>query len=266
MKLSERRIVVRGGGDIATGVAWRLHKARFPVVVTEVSRPLAVRRKVSFCEAVWEGTAEVEGVRARFTQNPEEARTVQSRGEIPVLVDPELEWLPEIEADVLVDATLAKKNLGVTLDMAPLVIGLGPGFTVGLDVHMIVETKRGHSLGRIITEGSAAPDTGAPGNIGGYTTERVLRAPADGVFKASVALGMLVSAGQVVAEVAGEPIRAEIEGMVRGLIRPEIEVSKGLKVGDIDPRGKDAFVDTISDKGLAVAGGILEAVLRVYNR
>lgn len=266
MKLSEVRIVVRGGGDIATGVAWRLYRAGFPVFVTEVARPLAVRRKVCFCEAVWEGATEVEGVRARRAETREEAGAVQSRGEIPVLVDPDLEGLSALKPDVLVDATLAKRNLGVTLDMAPLVIGLGPGFTAGLDVHRIVETKRGHTLGRVITEGQAAPDTGVPGNIGGYTVERVLRAPADGVFNASVALGALVASGQEVAEVAGRAVRSTIDGMVRGLIRPGITVSKGMKVGDVDPRGKDAFLDTISEKALAVAGGVLEAVLHVYNR
>lgn len=266
MKLSERRIVIRGGGDIATGVAWRLHKAGFPVFVLEVARPLAVRRKVCFCEAVWDGTAEVEGVRARRAESPEEAGSVHAGGEVPVLVDPDLEGLPALKADVIVDATLAKKNLGVTMDLAPLVIGLGPGFTAGVDVHKVVETKRGHNLGRVISKGTAVPNTGVPGNIGGYTTERVLRAPADGVFHTSVELGALVVSGQVVAEVEGQAVRAKIEGMVRGLIRPGITVSRGMKVGDVDPRGKDAFLDTISDKALAVAGGVLEAVLHMYNR
>lgn len=266
MKMSEIRIVIRGGGDIATGVAWRLYQARFPVFITEIARPLAVRRKVCFCEAVWDGTAEVEGVRACRAETPEEARSIQSGGEIPVLVDPDLERLPPLAPDVLVDATLAKRNLGVTMDMAPLVIGLGPGFTAGEDVHRVVETKRGHNLGRVIADGRAAPDTGIPGNIGGYAIERVLRSPSDGVFSTLVELGTLVAPGEVVAEVEGQAVRTEIAGMVRGLIRPGIPVSKGMKVGDVDPRGKDAFLDTISDKALAVAGGVLEAVLHVCNR
>jgi xanthine dehydrogenase accessory factor len=240
--------------------------AGFSVVMTEVARPLAVRRRVAFCEAVWDGTAAVEGVLAQRIETPVEAEAVLARGEIPVLVDPDLERLGELNADVLVDATLAKRNLGVSMDLAPLVIGVGPGFCAGETVHMVVETKRGHNLGRVITDGEAYPDTGVPGVIGGYASERVLRAPADGVFEAVVRLGDLISAGREVARVSGEPLRTEIDGVVRGLIRSGITVRKGLKVGDVDPRGDVSFVDTISDKGRAVAGGVLEAVLRVYNQ
>jgi xanthine dehydrogenase accessory factor len=265
MRLNERRILVRGAGDMATAVAWRLHMAGFPVVMTEVERPLAVRRRVAFCEAVWDGTAEVEGIRATRIQGPAEAASIQARGEIPVLVDPNLETMEELSPDVLVDATLAKKNLGVSRNLAPLVIGVGPGFCAGVDVHMVVETKRGHNLGRVITEGEAYPNTGVPGVIGGYGMERVLRAPADGVFEPEVRLGDRVSSGQVVARVSGERLRTEIDGVVRGLIRPGLTVQKGLKVGDVDPRGDVSFVDTISDKARAVAGGVLESILRVYN-
>jgi len=266
MRLNERRILVRGAGDMATAVAWRLCMAGFPVVMTEVERPLAVRRRVAFCEAVWDGTAEVEGIRATRIEGPSEAASIQARGEIPVLVDPNLDTIKELSPDVLVDATLAKRNLGVSLNLAPLVIGVGPGFCAGVDVHMVVETKRGHNLGRVITEGEAYPDTGVPGVIGGYGMERVLRAPADGVFEPEVRLGDRVSPGQVVARISGEHLRTEIDGVVRGLIRPGLTVQKGLKVGDVDPRGDASFVDTISDKARAVAGGVLESILRVYNR
>ncbi len=266
MKLNERRILIRGAGDLASAVGWRLRMCGFPVLMTEVERPLAVRRRVAFCEAVWDGSAEVEGVRAVRIDGPEQAGAAWTRGEIPVLVDPELDRLEEIGPSVLVDATLAKKNLGIRMDMAPLVVGVGPGFCAGRDVHMAVESKRGHNLGRVLTEGEPSPDTGVPGVIAGYARERVLRSPADGVFQARVALGDPVSPGQAVAEVAGVPLRCEISGLVRGLIRPGQPVSRGMKVGDVDPRGDPSYLDTVSDKGLAVAGGVLEAVCRVFNR
>jgi xanthine dehydrogenase accessory factor len=266
MELFKRLIMVRGAGDMASAVAWRFHKAGFPVVLTEVERPLAVRRKVSFCEAVWDGTALVEGMRARLVADPGEVTGVHAEGDIPLLVDPDLACLERLRPDALIDATLAKKNLGIHKDLAPLVIGVGPGFSAGEDVHMVVETKRGHNLGRVITEGPAIANTGTPGEIGGYAMERVLRAPADGPFETLVDLGALVEPGDVVARVSGEPVVTEIAGLVRGLIRPGIRVLKGWKVGDVDPRGDRSYLDTISDKARAVAGGVLEAVLRVYNR
>lgn len=265
MKLNERRIVVRGAGDLASAIGWRLTMAGFKVIMTETARPLAVRRHVSFCEAVWDQAAEVQGLRACRIESPEDAEEVLKRREIPILVDPNLEGLSELAPHVLVDAVMAKKNLGVRMDMAPLVIGVGPGFRAGRDVHMAVESKRGHNLGRVLTEGEPAPDTGVPGVIGGYAAERVLRAPADGVFETRVELGAMISAGEIVAEVAGSPLRSEIGGLLRGLIRPGLDVKRGLKVGDVDPRGDISYLDTISDKGLAIAGGVLEAVCRAYN-
>lgn len=266
MKLNELRIVVRGAGDLASAIGWRLTMAGFQVIMTETVRPLAVRRRVSFCEAVWDETAEVQGLRACRIESPADAEAVLKRREIPVLVDPDLKRLSELGPHALVDAVLAKKNLGVRMDTAPLVIGVGPGFCAGRDVHMVVESKRGHNLGRVLTEGEPAPDTGIPGVIGGYAAERVLRAPSDGVFEAVVELGSMVSAGDIVAEVAGTPLRSEIGGLLRGLIRPGQTVKRGMKVGDVDPRGDATYLDTISDKGLAVAGGVMEAVCRVYNR
>lgn len=265
MRLNELRILIRGAGDLASAVGWRLRMSGFALIMTEVERPLAVRRRVAFCEAVWEGSAEVEGVRAFLIQRLEEARTVIERGDIPVLVDPNLDHLQAIAPDVLVDATLAKKNLGIRMGMAPLVVGVGPGFVTGRDVHMVVESKRGHHLGRVLTTGAAAPNTGIPGVVAGYAEERVLRSPADGEFNAKVELGATVSSGQIVAEVNGVPLQSEIDGVVRGLIRPGITVPRGMKVGDVDPRGDRSYVDTVSDKGLAVAGGVLESICRVFN-
>lgn len=265
MELFKRWIVVRGAGDMASAIAWRLHQSGFPLVMTEVAHPLAVRRKVSFCEAVWDGSSVVEGISARLIQDPREAPSVQAGGEIPLLVDPDLDCLSTLKPSALIDATLAKRNMGIHRDLAPLVVGVGPGFCAGRDVHMVVETKRGHNLGRVITEGEAIADTGTPGNIGGYARERVLRSPADGVFEVKLDLGALVQAGDVVAEVAGKALKTEIAGVVRGLIRPGLRVSQGLKVGDVDPRGDISYVDTISDKARAVAGGVLEGVCRVYN-
>ncbi|MFO7783373.1 MAG: selenium-dependent molybdenum cofactor biosynthesis protein YqeB [Thermodesulfobacteriota bacterium] len=266
MKLNELRIVIRGAGDLASAIGWRFTMGGFQVIMIEAARPLAVRRRVSFCEAVWDEAAEVQGLKACRIERPADAGGVLKRREIPILVDPNLERLSELAPHVLVDAVLAKKNLGVRMDLAPLVIGVGPGFCAGRDVHMVVESKRGHNLGRVLTEGEPAADTGVPGVIEGYAAERVLRAPADGVFEAGVELGAMVSAGQTVAEVAGIPLQSEIGGLVRGLIRPGLEVKRGMKVGDVDPRGDITYLDTISDKGLAVAGGVLEAVCRVYNR
>lgn len=265
MRLHQRRILIRGAGDQASAIGWRLTMAGFQVVMTEVAEPLAVRRRVSFCEAVWEKTAEVMGVRARLIQSPADARAVLDRREIPVLVDPYLEGLPELAPHVLVDAVLAKKNLGTQMEMAPLVIGVGPGFYAGRDVDMVIESKRGHDLGRILTEGEATPDTGIPGVVEGYAEERLLRAPADGIFRAQVELGAMVSAGELIAEVRGIPLHSGIKGLVRGLIRPGLKVKRGMKVGDVDPRRDTSCLDTISDKGLAIAGGVLEAVCRVYN-
>lgn len=250
---------------MASAVAWRLHVSHFPVVMTEISAPLAVRRRVAFCEAVWDGSAEVEGVSARRIDGPGEVQETWARNEIPVLVDSDLEHLAVLAPEVLVDATLAKRNTGIHRGLAPVVIGVGPGFFAGRDVHMVIETNRGHNLGRVILEGEAEPDTGVPGAVSGYTVERVFRAPAEGVLEPLVEIGDRVVPGQVLASVGGARLRAEIAGVVRGLIRPGVLVSEGLKIGDIDPRGDVSYVDTISDKARAVAGGVLEAVCREHN-
>lgn len=266
LHMSSVKVLVRGGGDLASGVAWRLCQSGFRVVITEIPEPLAVRRKVAFCEAVYDGRCVVEGVRAVLIKGPEEVHMAWDQGLIPVLVDPEAVCRHSIKPEVIVDAILAKKNLGTSAKDAPLVVALGPGFEVGKDAHFVVETNRGHHLGRLLTSGSAAPNTGVPGPVQGITSDRVLRAPASGPWRNTVDIGDMVAKGDLVGTVQGEPLYAAIGGVLRGLIRPGITVSKGLKIGDIDPRGKKEFCFTLSEKALAIAGGVLEGILRTFGR
>ncbi len=263
--LTDLRVLVRGAGEMASGIAHRLFRSHLRVALTEVPEPLAVRRKVSFCEAVWDGRTEVEGVEARRVEAAAEFDAVLDAGAIPVVVDPELECLEAWQPQVLIDATIAKRNLGTHRDMADLVIGFGPGFRAGHDVDVVVETNRGHDLGRLIFEGEAQPNTGVPGATLGYTTERVLRAPCDGVFEPTVDIGDPVEPDQVVARVAGREVRARIGGVVRGLLRPGLRVWKGVKAGDIDPRGDRRYCFTISEKARALGGSALEAILMRFN-
>ena len=259
-------ILIRGAGDLASGVAWRLHQCHLRVAMTEVAEPLAVRRSVSFCEAVHQGRQCVEGVTAVAVEAAGRMPQAWRQGVIPILVDPELGCLAQLRPEVLVEATLAKRNRGITLDLAPLVIALGPGFEAGVDAHLVVETQRGHDLGRVYERGRAQANTGVPGYIGGFGVERVLRAPADGIFETDLDLGARVAAGQEVARVAGLPVRCQVAGVLRGLIRPGIRVRQGLKVGDVDPRDRPEYLRTISDKARALGGAVLEAILRVHNR
>lgn len=266
LQMATVKVLVRGGGDLASGVAWRLHQSGFRVVITEIPEPLSVRRKVAFSEAVYEGQCVVEGVQAVLVTGPEEVARVWNQGFIPVLVDPEATCRHSIKPEVIVDAILAKKNLGTSAKDAPLVVALGPGFEAGKDAHFVVETQRGHNLGRLLASGSAAPNTGVPGAVQGITSDRVLRAPAGGPWRNVVDIGDMVKKRDVVGTVQGEALYAAIDGVLRGLIRPGITVSKGLKIGDIDPRGKRDFCFTISEKALAIAGGVLEGILRTYGR
>jgi len=264
--LSVLTVLIRGGGDLASGVAWRLHNCGFKVLITEARLPLAVRRKVSFCEAVFEGSAVVEGVKAQLIGNVKDAYALWNRGIIPVIVDPECQCRDNLRPDVLVDAIMAKRTTGTSIKDAPLVIALGPGFEAGRDAHLVVETKRGHYLGRVIAKGTAAPDSGIPGTVMGIGAERVIRAPADGSFKALKDIGEHVSAGDILGYVGHSEVKALISGVIRGLIRPGLNVSKGLKIGDIDPRGNVKHCFTISEKSLAIAGGVLEGILRTYAK
>ena len=264
-KDSGKLICIRGAGDIASGIALRLHRAGMRIVMTDKANPTSIRRTVCFSEAIRCGSKRVEDVTAYRIGDPAQAAAVHLGGGIAVIEDPDMELSQALAPDVIVDAILAKKNLGTRMEDAPCVIGIGPGFTAGLDCHAVVETMRGHTLGRVYYEGSAAKDTGIPGNIGGYTIERILRAPCDGIFRTDHAIGDLVKEGDTVASIEGteEVLRAQIGGMIRGLLPDGTAVRAGMKSGDIDPRGEQAIYDLVSDKALAVAGGVLEAILRL---
>jgi xanthine dehydrogenase accessory factor len=266
MKLTDLTILIRGAGEMASGVAWRLYQSHFKVLLTEIPHPMAVRRMVSFCEAVYEGTKKVEGVETILISSADQVHATWQADRIPLLIDPDLKQALSLKPDVLVDAILAKTNTGTRMDQAPLVIALGPGFKIGVDAHLVIETNRGHNLGRILTAGEAEANTGVPGNIGGYTSERVLRAPAEGILQIHKEIGDLVEPGETVADVSGLPIEARIKGVLRGLIRDKTPVPAGLKVGDVDPRGNLDYCHTISEKARAIAGGVLEGILRHYNQ
>jgi len=253
-------VVVRGGGDLASGVVYRLAKAGFPVVVIERAQPLAIRRAVSYASAVYEDAVEIEGLRARRAM-PDRVPALLAANEIPVLVDPQGNSLRDLRPAVVVDARLAKRNLGTTRADAPLVIALGPGFAAGADCHAVIETNRGHSLGRVLWQGSAEPNTGVPGAVRGQSADRVLRAPGAGHVIPRAAIGDLLRAGDAVAEIGDELVRAPFDGVLRGLIHPAVEVTPGMKIGDVDPRGVRDHCFTLSDKALAIGGGVLEAVL-----
>jgi xanthine dehydrogenase accessory factor len=258
-------IMIKGAGDLASGVAHRLWSCGFDVVMLELNKPLVVRTNVSFAAAVYEQAVEVEAVKAVLCVDTEQALQAIKGKVIPVLIDPEAKAIENLKPAVLVDAIMAKGNLLTKIDDAELVIGLGPGFTAGLDVHAVIETKRGHELGRVIYSGQAAEDTAEPGLVEGYGRERLLRAPEAGVFKPHKKIGDLVKKGEQVASVGEKNIYAEVDGLIRGMLYDGLEVSKGTKVGDIDPRGAAVNYGTISDKARAIGGGVLEAVLHRYN-
>jgi len=265
--MGELIVLIRGAGEVASGVAHRLYRSHFKICLTEIPYPMAVRRAVAFSEAVYEGKKEVEGVRAQLVSRPEGIESVWEKGDVPILVDPDGKKTKTfLNPDVLVDAIMAKQNLGTQVHDAPLVIGLGPGFSAGKDVHIVIETNRGHHLGRMILNGAAEPNTGIPGEIGGYTIERVLRTMKKGIFHPQKSIGDRVERGSVVAVVDDFPVIARISGVLRGLLREGAEVKKGMKVGDIDPRSKKESCFTISDKTRAIAGGVLEAVLFRFNQ
>jgi xanthine dehydrogenase accessory factor len=260
------KIIMRGAGDLATGVALRLHRAGFTqLLLLETEHPLAVRRLVSFSEAINIDRVSIEGVTATRIDDVGMLEQCASDKIVPILIDPAGESIQKLQPDIVIDAIIAKRNLGTSIDNAKLVIGLGPGFTAGKDVNCVIETKRGHTLGRVIYNGAAAPDTGIPGNIGGYTNERLLRAPRDGIFETSFNIGDKAEKGECVSRVDSIPVYANISGVMRGLLRTGTPVDKNTKLGDIDPRGKADFCTTASDKALAVGGGVLEAILNTFN-
>ncbi|MDR1620616.1 MAG: EF2563 family selenium-dependent molybdenum hydroxylase system protein [Clostridiales bacterium] len=255
-------VVIKGAGDIASGIALRLYHARFAIVMTEIALPTAIRRTVCFSDAISHGSAVVEGVRAVCAHTAAEAGKLSLAGQIAVLVDPAGACIGPIGPGAVIDAILAKRNTGTTIHDAPIVIGIGPGFETGVDCHAVIETQRGHTLGRVITEGGALPNTGEPGDISGYTAERVLRAPVDGVFRGVARISDKLHADDVVGMVGGEPVRSAVSGVLRGLLSDGIAVTKGYKCGDVDPRADSSHCFTVSDKALSVGGGVLEALLR----
>ena len=259
--MTDTLVLIKGGGDLATGVAARLYRCGFPVAMTELPAPLMVRRTVAFGEAVYEKEVVVEGICARRVDDVVTARSAIAAGIVPVLVDPQTRCLVELAPAVLVDAIMAKLNTGTRLTDAPLVIALGPGFVAGVDCRAVIETNRGHRLGRAIYAGSAEQDTGEPGQIGGMTHQRMLRAPTAGVLTTCAAIGDRIEEGQTVAMVADAPVVARTEGILRGLLRPGAMVPVGLKIGDVDPRAEPSHCFLISEKALAIAGGVLEAIL-----
>lgn len=258
-------VVIRGAGDIATGIALRLWRSRIRVVMTDLERPTAIRRTVCFSQAIPNGETKVEDVTAKRAFDAANALALLERGVVPVLADPEGSCIPVLEPDGVVDAILAKKNLGTRITDARVVVGVGPGFTAGEDCHAVVETVRGHCLGRVYYRGSAQPNTGIPGLIGGFAGERVLRAPADGVFHQLREIGEQVKEGDVAATVDGRPMVCTLTGVLRGILPEGTPVFKGMKAGDIDPRCELEHCRCASDKALAVGGGVLEALLALHQ-
>ena len=254
-------VLIRGGGDLATGVAARLWRAGMAVAVTEIARPLAIRRLVALAEAIYAGEVRVEDLVGIRVASLEQARRSLAQHRIPVLVDPQAACRHDLQPDVLVDARMRKMAPEFGTEAASLVVGLGPGFTAGIDCHAVVETRRGHHLGRVLWQGPSEPDTGVPEPVGGHAYDRVLRAPADGELSEGVRLGARVSTGMLLARVGTNVLQAPFDGVLRGLLHDGLEVRRGQKVGDVDPRGESSFCYEISDKALAVGGGVLEAVL-----
>jgi xanthine dehydrogenase accessory factor len=253
-------ILIKGAGDLATGVAARLFHAGFPVAMTELPSPTMVRRAVCFGSAVFEGEITVEDLTAARVE-AEEIDNCLAQGQLPVVIDPAAATLTRWPPLVLIDAIIAKRNTGTRIDDAPLVIALGPGFSAGQDCHHVIESNRGHWLGRIISKGAAQTNTNSPGEVKGQTKSRVLRAPAAGHLTPHAVIGDTVQAGQLIAEVSGKPVLAPFDGVLRGLIHPSVAVTPGYKIGDVDPRGVREHCFTISEKSLAIGGGVLEAIL-----
>lgn len=260
------RVLIKGAGDLASGIALRLYRAGFEILMTDIAVPTTVRRTVAFSPAVYQGRMQVEEVTGVLCGNVKEALREIREGNIAVLADEKADCIHEFMPDVVVDAILAKRNLGTTMEDAPFVVGIGPGFTAGEDCHCVVETKRGHYLGRCIWRGSAIPNTGIPGLIGGYGLERLIKAPTDGVFRGVVKIGAEVKKGDVVGFVNETPVSVQIDGVVRGLLQDGVSVTEGMKSGDVDPRCAVAHCFTVSDKATAIGGGVLEAILSHRSR
>jgi xanthine dehydrogenase accessory factor len=251
--------LIKGAGDLGSGVALRLSRAGFAVVMTETASPTVVRRTVAFAETVYSGVAHVEELEGALAGSEEEVRLLVDQGKVAVIVDPGASIRFALRPPLLVDAIMAKRNLGTSIDDAPVVVALGPGFVAGRDAHAVVETKRGHTLGRVITEGQALPDTGVPGEVGGFAAERLLRAPVAGIFRGEREIGDEIRVGEIVGFVEDTPVLSRLDGVLRGLLRSGLPVTEGFKLGDVDPRATRDHCFLVSDKALAIAGGVLEA-------
>ncbi|MCD4713569.1 MAG: EF2563 family selenium-dependent molybdenum hydroxylase system protein [Clostridiales bacterium] len=261
MTETQNKVLVRGGGDLATAVIQKLFKSGFKVVVSELENPKMVRRTVSFSSAIYEGTHSVEGIEAIYCKHVDEIDVLLNANKIPVLTCNEDVIMEAFKPDIFVDATLSKKKVNYSLDKAEIVVGLGPEINAGVDAHVVIETARGHDLGRLIFAGYAKENTHCPGDIAGYTTERVLRSPCDGVIKSLKRIGDHIEKNETIAFVNDMPVISQVEGVLRGLIHDNVEITKGMKVGDVDPRGITEYCYTISEKGRNIAGGVLEAIL-----
>lgn len=259
-------VLIKGAGDLATGIAYRLKKSGFDIVMTEINNPTTVRRTVAFSQAIFDNEIEIEGIKGIKVNNINEIHKEIKKGNIPIIIDKEANIIKKLNPKVVVDAIIAKKNLGTSINDAPIVIGVGPGFEAKKDCHLAIETKRGHYLGKVIEEGSAIPNTGVPGNIGGYTKERIIRASSNGKIRPVVKIGDYVKKGEVVAYIDGVEVLAEIDGIVRGMLQEGIEVFKGMKSGDIDPRCEKNHCFTISDKARSIGGGVLEAIMYMNSK
>lgn len=259
-------VLIKGAGDLATGIAYRLKKSGFDIVMTEIDNPTTVRRTVAFSQAIFDNEIEIEGIKGIKVNNINEIHKEIKKGNIPIIIDKEANIIKKLKPKVVVDAIIAKKNLGTSINDAPIVIGVGPGFEAKKDCHLVIETKRGHYLGKVIEEGSAIPNTGVPGNIGGYTKERIIRASSNGKIRSVVKIGDYVKKDEVVAYIDDVEVLAEIDGIVRGMLQEGIEVFKGMKSGDIDPRCEKNHCFTISDKARSIGGGVLEAIMYMNSK
>lgn len=264
--LDNKLVVVRGGGDIASGIIHRLHRSGFKVVILEIDSPTVIRRTVSFAQAVYDNVKVVEGVKAVKVDSIDEVRAVLDKNEISLLIDRLGTSIKELKPYVVIDAILAKRNLGTKLDLAPIVIGVGSGFIAGEDVHAVIESKRGHNLGKVILEGSAEPNTGIPGDIEGFSHERVVKSHKEGIVKHKAHIGDIVSKGEVIGYIDDTRIISPIDGVLRGFIQEGLKVPKNYKIGDVDPRKEIDYCFSISDKARAIGGAILEAILYLSSK
>ncbi len=258
--------VVKGGGDLGTGVAYRLWRAGFHVLCTDLAKPLVIRRSVAFASALYDARITVDGAMAQRIMYVDEAVYTWQRNGIPVIADADGRSIAALHPDIVIDAVMAKRNTGTTMQDAPVVIACGPGFTADADCHAVIETQRGHNLGRVLHSGSAAADTGVPGTVGGADVQRIVRAPIAGIMYGRKAIGDIVKVGDIIAQIDTTIVRASLGGVVRGLLHDDVRVTENMKIGDIDPRADVSYCYSISDKALAIGGGVLEAVFSLRER